>query len=80
MRLVKEFLTDWEREVDKQYADTASELLRARLLVALKRMRRRAYVMLSPSGLEMARTTREFVILMRRVDTWEQSLGMKIPN
>lgn len=80
VRLIETFLTYWEREVDKQYSDTASELLQARLLVSLKRMRRRAYVTLSPSGLEMARATRGFDKLMRRMDTLEQSLGMKIPT
>lgn len=79
VRLVEDFLTGWEREVDKQYADTASELLQARLLVSLKRMRRRAYVILSSTGLEVARATRGFDALMRQVDTLEQSLGMKIP-
>ena len=80
VRLIETFLTDWEREVDKQYSDTASELLQARLLVSLKRIRRRAYVTLSSSGLEMARATRGFDALMRQVDTLEQSLGMKIPT
>lgn len=80
VRLIETFLTDWEREVNKQYSDTASELLQARLLVSLKRIRRRAYVTLSSSGLEMARATRGFDALMRQVDTLEQSLGMKIPT
>lgn len=80
VRLIETFLTDWEREVDKQYSDTASELLQARLLVSLKRIRRRAYVTLSPSGLEMARATRGFDALMRQIDVLEHSLGMKVPT
>lgn len=79
VQLIEAFLLQWEHRVGKQYADSAAELLQARLLVTLKRVRRRSYVDLSPIGYEMAVATNGYSLLCELVEDIERALGLSIP-